>query len=327
MRRLIQKGDVVVTRTSRVMKKEDEFSRPDKGERVKLTIALAVEEVHLDSSIERLRLRGSIVEASDESVGRTGSHSVTISPDHTITVRKRHWSALDSRLVNSRSNTGRFVLVAVDRREAGIGSLSGSHLSVLTTIESGAGGKMSEEQSPKPFIAKVAAFIAQVSEEKAEVVIAGPGRTKNVVINQLASEAGGRLHLQLVEGFDLAGSDGVRALVKFPAFQEVAKGSNLVEMQQVITEAVRRISSGDPKVAYTLERVKQAAVAGAVEACVVSDNVFSAGVDEEELVHVLNEVETKHGVVHLADSTLELGKQVSAFGGVLALLRYSLRAY
>jgi protein pelota len=326
LRRLVQKGDVVVTRTSRVMKREEEFARPDRGERVKLTIALAVEEVHLDSSLERLRLRGSIVEASDESVARAGSHSATISPGHPVTIRKKHWSSLERKLVEARSNVGRFIVVAVDRREAGVGALSGSHLSVLTTIESGVGGKQSEEQSLKPFISKVASLVAQVSSEQDQIVIAGPGNTKNMVANQLTSEAGARLHSHTVDGFDMTGSDGVRALVKFPAFQEVARGSTLVEMQRILTEAVKRISTSDPKVVYTLERVRKAAASGAVEACVVSDDIFSAGVNEEELVLVLNEIEARRGAVFLADSSLELGKQVSAFGGIVALLRYGLRA-
>ena len=39
LRRLISPGDTVVTKSSRVSKREDEFSRPDRGERVKVTIA------------------------------------------------------------------------------------------------------------------------------------------------------------------------------------------------------------------------------------------------------------------------------------------------
>jgi len=100
LRRLIAKGDVLVTRSSRVVKREDEFSRPDKGERVKVTIALSVEEVHLDSSIERLRVRGTITETSDESINRAGTHSVTLSRDtRSLSGRKgggisrQHWSA------------------------------------------------------------------------------------------------------------------------------------------------------------------------------------------------------------------------------------------
>lgn len=327
LRRLISKGDVVVTRSSRIVKNEDEFSRPDKGERVKVTIALLVAEVRLDSSVERVRVRGSIVEASDESVTKTGSHAITLTPGHLLTIRKEHWTPVEEGLVRqSKALSKRFIIVAVDRREAGIGILSGSHLSVATTIESGLGGKMSEEQSSKPYISKVVDVVAQSSKEGDDVVVAGPGNFKNAVVNQLKERLKSTT-VQPVEGLDTTGADGLRSLVKDPAFQQIAKGSLLVEIQQLVTEVVRRVSVGDPKVAYSLTRVRQAADAGAVESCAVSDDVFSAGLDEEELVQVLNLIEGKGGSVYLADSSLEFGKQISSLGGIVALLRYSLRSY
>ena len=186
LRRLISKGDVLVTRSSRVVKKDEEFSRPDKGERVKVTLALAVEEAHLDSSIERIRVRGTIVEASDESVTKAGFHSVTLSPGHSLTLRKRAWTPLDTRLVRPRrGHATRFVLVAADRREAGVGTLSGSHLSYVTSVESGLGGKMGEEMSPKPYISKVVDVVAQVAHEGDHVAVAGPGNFKHAVSNQI----------------------------------------------------------------------------------------------------------------------------------------------
>ena len=325
LRRLISKGDVIVTRSSRVVKKEDEYSRPDKGERVKVTISLTVEDVRLDSSIERLRIRGSIVEASDESVTKSGSHAVTLSPGHPLTIRKEHWTPVEAGLIrSSKTLSKRFVLVAIDRREAGIGMLGGSHLSVVATIESGLGGKMSEEQSSKPYISKVVDMVAQSYKESDEVVVAGPGNFKNALVNQL-KERIKSIPVQSVEGIDTTGSDGVRSLVKNPAFQGIAKGSLLVEMQQLVAEVVRRISMGDPKVAYSLVRVKEAADAGAVESCAVSDDVFSTRLDEEELVRVLNAIEGRKGSVYLADSSLEFGKQISALGGIVALLRYPVR--
>jgi protein pelota len=327
LRRLIARGDVLVTKSSRVVKREDEYSRPDKGERVKVTIALSVEEVHLDSSIERLRVRGTITETSDESVNKAGTHSVTLSPGHSFTLKKDRWGELETNLVHSTSPSARrYVLLAVDRRDAGVGTLSGSHLAVLATVESGLGGKMSEEQSSKPYFAKVAGIVAQVFRHGDEVVVAGPGNTKNALANVLTQELKSG-SIRVLEGFDMTGSDGVRSLVKSYAFQEVAKDSELVEMQRLVDEVVRRVSSGDRKVAYTLPRVKEAADAGAVEACAVSDNVFSAGVDEDVLVDTLNTVEARRGSVHLADSSLEFGKQISAFGGIVALLRYPLKLY
>ena len=325
LRRLISKGDVIVTRSSRVVKNEGEFSRPDKGERVKVTIALSVEAIHLDSSVERVRVRGSIVEASDESVTKTGSHALTLSPGHALTIRKLRWSPVEEGLLRSPGALSkRFIIVAVDRREAGIGALSGSHLSVATTVESGLGGKMSEEQSPKPYISKVVDIVAQSSKEGDEIVVAGPGNFKNAIANQL-KERLKSIQVQSVEGLDTTGTDGVRSLVKDPAFQKIAKGSLVVEMQQLVAEVVKRVSAGDSKVAYSLPRVREAAEAGAVESCAVSNDVFSAGLDEEELVQVLNAIESRRGLVYLADSSLEFGKQISSFGGVVALLRYPVR--
>ena len=326
LRRLISKGDVLVTRSSRVVKKEDEYSRPDKGERVKVTIALTVEEVHLDSSIERIRVRGTIVEASDDSVTKAGSHSVTLSPGHSLTLRKQQWTPLDIRLIRpSRRNSSRFILVAADRREAGIGTLSGSHLTFVTTVESGLGGKMGAEQSPKPYISNVAELVSQLHHEGDHVVIAGPGNFKNSIANQVRERLKSQ-PVSVIEGLDLTGADGVRAMIKVQSFEALARDSLVVEMQKLVTEVVKRVSTGDLKVAYSLPRVKAAAVSGAVESCVVSDDVFSAGVNEEQLVDVLNTIEGRGGSVYLADSSMEFGKQVSSFGGIVALLRYAIRA-
>jgi protein pelota len=327
LRRLIAKGDVVVTRSSRVVKKEDEYSRPDKGERVKVTIALAVEEVHLDSSIERIRLRGTIVEASDESVTKVGSHSVTLSPGHSLTLRKREWTPLDIHLVRPPTQaSSRFILVAADRREAGIGTLSGSHLTYDTSVESGLGGKMGDEQSPKPYISKVAEVVAQLFREGDLVVVAGPGNFKNGIANQIRERL--KSHpVSVIEGLDLTGADGVRAMIKVQSFEALAKDSLVIEMQKLVAEVVRRISTGDSKVAYSLPRVRLAAASGAVESCAVSDDVFFAGVDEGELVDVLNTIEGRGGTVYLADASMEFGKQVSSFGGIVALLRYAIKAY
>lgn len=325
LRRLIAKGDVVVTRSSRVVKKEDEYSRPDKGERVKVTVALAVDEVHLDSSIERIRVKGSIVEASDESVTKAGSHSLTLSPGHSLTLRKREWTELDIHLVHPpRGSNSRFILVAADRREAGIGILSGSHLSVVTTVESGLGGKMGEEQSPRPYLSKVAGAVSLIYHEGDSLVMAGPGNFKNAVANHIKEKLKGT-PVSLLEGLDLTGADGVRALIKTPSFQGLARDSVVIEMQQLVAEVVKRISSGDGNVAYSLPRVAKAAAAGAVDACAVSDDVFSSGVDEAQLVSTLNVIEAKGGRVFLADSSMEFGKQVSSFGGIVCLLRYALR--
>jgi protein pelota len=326
LRRLISPGDTVVTKSSRVSKKEDEFSRPDRGERVKVTIALRVEGAFLDSSVGRLRIRGRITESSDEAVSTSGSHSVSITPGFGLTLKKEHWAPVHTDILNSAKRTGgRFLLVAMDRREAGVGLLSGSHLTILSTIDSGASGKGGAEVDTEPYLRKIVGVLRNDWREDDVVVIAGPGHTKMALANRVAADPDLRKKSMMVDGFDLAGADGVRGLLKSEGFKKVAGDSLLVKVQGVVEEVIRRIARGEGKVAYTLQRVKMAAEAGAVESCLVSDDVFSRNTDEEEVVQVLNAIEEKGGTIYLCDASLEAGKQVSSFGGIVATLRYSLK--
>ena len=326
LRRLISPGDTVVTKSSRVSKREDEFSRPDRGERVKVTIALLVEGVSLDSSVGRLRIRGRITESSDENVSTSGSHSVSITPGYGLTLRKQEWTPVYTSILNSAKKTGRrFFLVAMDRREAGIGLLGGTHLTILSTMDSGNSGKGGQEVDMEPFMRKIVSVLRNSWREGDTIVIAGPGHTKMALANRVAADPDLRKGYVVVEGFDQSGADGVRSLLKFEGFKKVASDSLLVEVQTILDEVIKRIARGDGKVAYTLPRVKAAAEAGAVESCLVSDDVFARNSSEEEVVKVLNTVEENGGTIYLVDSSLESGKQVASFGGIVATLRYVLR--
>jgi protein pelota len=328
LRRLLAPGDVVVTKSSRVSKREGDYARPDKGERISVTIALLVEGITLDSSVGRVRIRGKIVEASDDSVTKAGSHSLLISPGQELTIKKEDWTPADTRVLNSSTaSERRFLLVTIDRREAGVGLLTGSHLTIVSTLESGASGKGGSNQKEvdmQPYFRKVLGLVKATWRDGDVVVVAGAGNTKLTMENLLRKDPDLTKSVVLVEGFDLSGSDGVRALVKSDGFRKVASDSVLVEVQEAVEEAIRRISRGERRIAYTLPRVSEAARAGAVEKCVVSDDVFTNNVDEDALVLTLNDIEEKGGKVFLCDSSLETGKQVSALGGIVALLRYDI---
>jgi len=85
LRRIIKENDKVIGDTTRVLKQDKDYSRPDKGERIKVRIALTVEKISLDDVLDRLRIGGTISESSNESVPH-GSH-------HSSPTRRRspHW--------------------------------------------------------------------------------------------------------------------------------------------------------------------------------------------------------------------------------------------
>ena len=60
LRRIIKENDKVIGDTTRVLKQDKEYSRPDKGERIKIRIALTVEKISLDEVLDKLRISGII---------------------------------------------------------------------------------------------------------------------------------------------------------------------------------------------------------------------------------------------------------------------------
>ena len=68
IRRLLNPGDKIIGATTRVIKQEKEYSRPDKGERIKIRLAIEVEKISLDDVLDRIRVGGIITESNNDAV-------------------------------------------------------------------------------------------------------------------------------------------------------------------------------------------------------------------------------------------------------------------
>ena len=88
IRRIVSAGDLVSGETKRVVKEVGDYVRPDKGERISVSITLRVERVSLDSALERLRVLGEIVSTSNELVSKGVSHSLAVTPMKKIGLKK-----------------------------------------------------------------------------------------------------------------------------------------------------------------------------------------------------------------------------------------------
>ena len=90
LRRIVKKGDRIIGDTTRVIKQEKDFSRHDRGERIKIRISIEVEKPSLDNMLDRLRLRGIIVESTNESVPHGSHHSFVVKINDAITIFKKN---------------------------------------------------------------------------------------------------------------------------------------------------------------------------------------------------------------------------------------------
>jgi len=99
LRRIIKENDKVIGDTTRVLKQDKEYARPDKGERIKIRIALTVEKISLDEVLDKLRIGGIISESSNESVPHGSHHSFILQLNDGITISKKKWLPIEKKLV------------------------------------------------------------------------------------------------------------------------------------------------------------------------------------------------------------------------------------
>ena len=75
---LVFAGDVVYARTTREVKLDREFGRPQKGKRISLVLGVRVRDVVWDRALNRLRVHGRLLDAPDDVAGRGSFHTLNI---------------------------------------------------------------------------------------------------------------------------------------------------------------------------------------------------------------------------------------------------------
>lgn len=315
LRRAVAAGDIVTAETTRAVKREREYARPDRGERVRVRISLEVRKVSLDWAVDTLRVSGEITASSSDEISHGSSHSILVRPGLRIVVTKKGWSAAQRRLVSGRAAEPGFVIAAIDTRECGIGRITGTRLELLPTIRSGAAGKRYRQKfDAGPYISEC---VEAAAARPGALLAVGPGKTKNV----LAKAAAGRFgRVSVLEGVDTGGPDGVHLFTRSDAMREAMAGTKMEKVSRVLDEAVRRASSGGGRFAMGVREAESACASGAIESLVFADAALRAG--EQRVIDVINGAEEAGAEVHGVDGSTDMGLRTASLGGMVALLRF-----
>jgi protein pelota len=327
LRRIIRRDDVIISDTKRVVKQVKEFARPDRGERVKVRIALRTETVSLDKAVDRLRVNGVIINSDNELVPRGSHHALTIKPGELFSLEKGKWSDFDLSIINKTTGAQAFVLVSIDRTEAAIGRISGTHLKMVSNVYSGFSGKMyqSKDQSMDSYFNEVIEIMLNIRNENDSIVIFGPGDTKRRFHNYLAGKTDlAKSNVTVVDGVDVGGQDGIYVFLRSSMVKDVIGTSKLAAVSSILTELMRRVNNNDARIAMGMKEVSDAAKLKAIDSLIFSDAIF-AHADENDVIDLLNTVEGYGAKAFVTDSSTDIGMQVSSLGGIVALLRYALR--
>ena len=322
LRRIIKEGDTVVGDTTRVIKQDKDYSRPDKGERIRVKIALTVEKISLDDVLDRLRIGGTISESSNELVPHGSHHSFILKVNDAITITKKNWLSVEKNLIKSKNNQTGFLLVAIDTGDCGIARLQGTHLQFIPNIYSGSGGKRYKTNfNIDKFFGQVQQALLSIIKEVDSIVIFGPGETKKRFANFLQKSQTQKYKIQVVEGIDSGGEDGIYIFTKSQTMKEIMSESKLAKVFSIIDEIMIMASKKSRKFTMGFEETFKANQFNAVETLVFSDKIIQT-YDEKQIIDFLNDAESKGVKIYGVDSSTDIGLRVTGLGGIVSLLRF-----
>ncbi len=326
LRRIIKEEDKVIGDTTRVLKQDKDYSRPDKGERIKVRISLLVEKISLDDVLDRLRISGTISESSNESVPHGSHHSFILKINDGITISKKKWLPIEKNLLESNNNQVGFVLVAIDTGDCGIAKLRGTHLEFIPNIYSGSSGKRYKTSfNIEKFFEQVQLAISTVLKEGDLIVIFGPGETKKRFSNFIQkSQNTQKYKIQVVDGIDSGGEDGIYIFTKSQSMKEIMSDSKLAKASSIIDEVMLLANKKSRKFTMGFDETFNANQIGAVESLVFSDKAIQD--NEQKMIDFLNDVESKGVKIYSVDSSTDIGLRVTGLGGIVSLLRYAVES-
>lgn len=324
LRRIIQKQDKIISDTTRVIKQDKDYARPDRGERIKIRISLEVEKIALDAVFDKLRIHGTILETTNEVVSKGVHHSILVRIGDSLNVVKKKWSPVELKLIKTKDDNFGFILVAIDKGDCGIGKLKGTHLELMQNMYSGSSGKQYKTNfNIQTFFENVAKAMQTILREKESIIVFGPGETKKQFANFLAKEPLSKERkIQTVDGIDSGGEDGIYTFIKSKSMQQILGQSKLAKVSSILEEIMIRANNKSRKFTMGFDETKKANEFGAVESLVFSEKIIQTR-DEDEVVQFLNDVESKGVQVYALDSSTDIGLQVSGLGGILSLLRFA----
>ncbi len=269
LRRIIKEEDTVVGDTTRVIKQDKDFSRPDKGERIRVRIALIVEKISLDDVLDRLRIGGTISESSNELVPHGSHHSFILKVNDGITITKKNWLPVEKILIESNNKQTGFLLVAIDTGDCGIARLMGTHLQFIPNIYSGSGGKRYKTNfNIEKFFEQVQQAVFSIIKEVDSIIIFGPGETKKRFANFLQKPQTQKYKIQVVEGIDSGGEDGIYIFTKSQTMKEIMSESKLAKVSSIIDEIMIMANKKSRKFTMGFDETLKANQFGAVESLV-----------------------------------------------------------
>lgn len=327
---VITEQDQIIAKTSRKVKKG--MSGSETTVRVLVTMKLDVHEVEFHGFGESIRVKGTIISASDESISLGSHHSITLELDRPVTIIKEKWSMTDRdslRDAQLGQSTG-LIIMSIDDESALI-TLVGSHASkVLLDLRPTITRKGSDpnqfKQATDDFFRTITKFLNDLEREgKMEnLIIGGPGFTHEKYMDELRNNLPHLAKKTLNVAINNSGPSGISEIVTHHIPDRMVENNSAKIQADLLQQVMEHLGKNTGLVAYAND-VYRAEKMGAIEHLMVLDTELHDTIEKRKKVQTLMDaVKSSRGKVTLMSSLHESGKIVDGFGKLIALLRYKI---
>lgn len=317
LQHLISRGDLVFALTHRKVPAIADKARPEKMERKTVRLGVKVEDIEFHMYSNWLRLHGIIKSGMD--VGAYHTLNIEIGTD--LSILKYHWrpdllARIDEAVAESQRP--RVVIALVEEGEATIGVLRQFGVQMAAELRQGS-GKGSGEDTRGGFLRDVARAIDTTAKDGAEVILAGPGFTKEDLKKVIDSSLPDLAKRIAMDDTSSIGRSGFQEVLRRGSVKSVLEASRIAREALLIEDLFREIAT-DGKAAYGIKEVETARNYGAIEKLLVLDELARRGKVDE----IMREVADARGKVVIFSSEFEPGDRLRSLGGVAALLRFKI---
>jgi protein pelota len=315
---LLVPGDRVRASTYRREETKTDKVRPERGEKVRVTLTIRVEGVEFQAFSDRLRITGVIVEGPQD-LGR--HHTLNIGVDDVLSIIKT-WRPHELRRIEEAVAAAQKPLVAflsLDDEEALVAQLRQYGVRELATIRAPGHGKMFPSGDARTVFFEDLLTSLRTTDLGEALIVVGPGFTREGFVEFLKARDPAIAAKVHAHGTAHAGMQGIQEALKSGVGAKVF-GESRVGYETALVEKLLEALATNRPCAYGPAEVQEAADAGAVETLLVSDaTVRNPGIEE-----LMRTVEAARGTVVLVSRHHEAGQKLEALGGIAALLRFAI---
>jgi protein pelota len=324
---IIEVGDLVSSLTTRrIQDSTGERLRSDRGIKKTFFMGVNVEEISYHKYTGKLRATGTIVQGPEDLVPLGSHHTLDLKLSNSVKIKKDRWSKWNIKRLKDAMKASKkptALIVAIEDDIADIGIIRQYGIDYYGPIIGNVSGKRivqkNRKQAINDFFKELTETIEKFKDVQA-IVLAGPGFSKGDYYDYLNQKNSELAKISLLESTGAGGRSGIAEVLKKGVVEKMATEGRIAKEIRMVEKVLEEIGKNSKTVAYGKKEVTQAVHSGAAETMLVIDEM----VKDREIERLMDQVENMGGKVMIISSEHDGGKQLTALGGIAALLRYGL---